>query len=305
MMAEEGEGNWVAMRSKLFVPGSRADLFPKAMRSAADAVCFDLEDSVLPEQKTAAQRNVREFLRSTENTEKRILVRINDARSPFFVEDLAAVTWPGMAIVTVPKVEDPTEIHMLAARLLQFERERGINYPVGILPTVESPRGLRLAHSIAAAHPRVTGLQLGLLDLFLPLGITGKQEQARYHVRLQLRLAAGEAALPCFDGVWADYADVDGFVADAAAARSLGFAGKSCIHPGQIVTVNRIFSPTVEELAEARRIVEGARDASLKGLGAFALSGRMVDQPMVRHAEQILRSGAASARGGDADPETS
>jgi citrate lyase subunit beta/citryl-CoA lyase len=225
---------------------------------------------------------------------------MNDVRSSFFAEDLTAAVWPAITAVTVPKVEDPAEIHELAARVLQFEEERGIAEPIGILPTIESPRGLRQAHSIAAAHPRVVGLQLGLIDLFLPLGITGNQEQAVHHVRLQLRLAAGEVALPCFDCIFANYANAEGFAADAAATRSLGFSGKSCIHPSQIATANRIFSPTAEEIADARRVVEGARDASREGHGAFVLDGRMIDQPMVRHAEQILRLGASCGRDMDA-----
>ena len=219
------------MRSKLFVPGSRPALFSKAIGSAADAVCFDLEDSVLPEQKAAARAHVREFLLSKTVTQKPIVIRVNNSRSPFFAEDLAAVIWPGVAVVTIPKAEDLSEIEKVAAVLAGLEKERGIARPIAILPTIESPRGLRQAYAIANADERVIGLQLGLIDLLLPLGIRGQQGAATYHVRLQLRLAAGEAALPCFDCAFPDFKDTDGFTADAAIARSLGFSGKSCIHP--------------------------------------------------------------------------
>jgi citrate lyase subunit beta/citryl-CoA lyase len=289
------------MRSKLFVPGSRPALFSKAIGSAADAVCFDLEDSVLPEQKAAARAHVREFLLSKAATEKHILIRVNDSRSPFFAEDLAAIVWPGVAIVTIPKAEDSSEIEALAAVLSRLEKERGIARPIAILPTIESPRGLRQAHAIASADERVIGLQLGLIDLLLPLGIKEQQSAATHHVRLQLRFAAGEAALPCFDCAFPDLKDIEGFTADAAIARSLGFSGKSCIHPSQIPAANKIFTPTSEEIATARQILENARQTAAEGLGAFALDGRMMDQPMIRHAEEIIELHAALWRGSNSD----
>jgi citrate lyase subunit beta/citryl-CoA lyase len=264
-------------------------------------VCFDLEDSVLPEHKAAARAHVREFLLSKTVTEKHIVIRINDLRSTFFAEDLTAVVWPGIAIVTIPKAEDSSEIEELGAVLSGLEKERGIGRPIAILPTIESPRGLRQAYAIASADERVIGLQLGLVDLFLPLNITGQQKAAAHHVRLQLRLAAGEAALPCFDCAFPDFKDVAGFTADAAIAHSLGFSGKSCIHPSQISAANKIFTPTPEEIATARQILEKAREAAAEGLGAFALGGRMIDQPMIRHAEEIIELHAALCRDKNSD----
>jgi citrate lyase subunit beta / citryl-CoA lyase len=299
MTLQGGNARLFPMRSKLFVPGSRPDLFSKAMGSAADAVCFDLEDSVLPEHKTAARAHVREFLLSKNVTQKHIVIRVNDFRSPFFAEDLTTVIWPGIAIVTLPKATDSSEIEKLAAVLSMLEKERGIGRPVAILPTIESPRGLRQAYAIGSADERVIGLQLGLLDFLLPLGITGQQKAAAHHVRLQLRFAAGEVALPCFDCAFPDLKDTDGFTADAAMARSLGFSGKSCIHPSQIPIANKMFTPTAEEITIAYRILEKARDAADQGLGAFALGGRMIDQPMIRHAEEIIELHAALCQGSD------
>lgn len=301
MTVQDGKVRPFPMRSKLFVPGSRPALFSKAMDSAADAVCFDLEDSVLPEQKAAARVHVKEFLLSKAVMEKHIVIRVNDARSRFFAEDLTAIVWPRVAVVTIPKTEDSSEIEELAAALSRLEKERGIARPIAILPTIESPRGLRQAHVIASADERVTGLQLGLIDLLLPLGIEKQHSAATHHVRLQLRFAAGEAALPCFDCAFPDFKDTDGFTVDAAIARSLGFSGKSCIHPSQIPAANKIFTPTSEEIATARQILEHARQATAEGLGAFALDGRMMDQPMIRHAEEIIALHAALSRGSNSD----
>jgi citrate lyase subunit beta/citryl-CoA lyase len=140
------------------------------------------------------------------------------------------------------------------------------------------------------AHGRIAGLQLGLVDLFSSLGISAKDKAAAQYARLQLRFASGEAGVPCFDSAYADFADAEGFAVEAAVARDLGFSGKSCIHPVQVAPANTIFSPTTEEIAGARRILEKAREAAAEGHGAFALDGRMVDLPIIRRAEEILAS---------------
>jgi citrate lyase subunit beta/citryl-CoA lyase len=290
------------MRSKLFVPGDRPALFSKALRSLADAVCFDLEDAVLPEQKAAARSHVKEFLQSNAAAEQRIAVRVNDLRSAFFSEDMSAVVWPGLALVNVPKTEDPSEVDEVAAALSKLEQQRGITQAIAILPTIESSRGLRLAYAIAQADPRVAGLQLGLLDLFSHLGISEQDKAAAHHLRLQLRLAAGEAGVLCFDSSFPTFADADGFAAEAAAARGLGFSGKSCIHPSQIVAANRIFSPTAEEVDAARRIVDAARKATAEKHGTCALNGCMIDRPVIRRAQEILQLAAGLEKDGSAEP---
>jgi len=282
------DGRIDVMRSKLFVPADRPALFPKALASAADAICFDLEDSILPAQKSEARRQLREFLASEFPTLKVILVRVNHVRSVEFAEDLSAALSPRVAMLALPKVEDPSEIKDAVAALAALEKKRNRKNPIAILATIESARGLRLAESIAAADERVAGLQLGLADLFEPLGIQQSDGAAAHHVRLQLRLAAGEVGIPCFDSAFAKFKDEEGFIREAQVARGLGFAGKSCIHPSQIALANRIFSPSSEEIAAAVRCVEGARTAETGGVGAFALDGRMVDAPFVRRAEFIL-----------------
>lgn len=298
MTADRGEARRSTMRSKLFVPGNCPALFSKALRSLADAICFDLEDSVLPEQKVAARSHVKAFLQSNAAARRGIAVRVNDLRSAFFAEDMSAVVWPGVALVNVPKTEDPSEVNEVAGTLSRLEQQRGIAQAIVILPTIESPRGLRLAHAIAQADPRVAGLQLGLVDLFSHLGISAQDKTAAYHLRLQLRVAAGEAGVPCFDSAWPHFADADGFVAEAAAARSLGFSGKSCVHPSQIAVANRIFSPTAEEVDAARRIVDAAREAAAEERGVFALDGRMIDRPVIRGAEEIIQFAASLEKNG-------
>jgi citrate lyase subunit beta/citryl-CoA lyase len=277
-------------RSKLFVPASRPELFPKALNSQADVVCFDLEDSVLPEQKAQARQNLQQFLSSDPPEYPALMVRVNHVTSPYFREDMAAAVAPDISVISLPKVEDAAEIAETASALLALEKQSGVVRPIGILATIESPRGLRMAKEIAQADKRVMGLQLGLADLFEPLGIASSDRTAVQYVRLRLRLAAGEVGIPCFDSAFADFQDQEGFTSEAQAARTLGFAGKSCIHPCQLADANRIFSPEEEEIDWARRIVDAAQSANA---GVFAVDGRMVDAPFLKRAHAILALAAA------------
>ncbi len=275
-------------RSKLFVPGNRPEFFVKALSSEADAICFDLEDSVPASQKLEARSHVHAFLSNGPTTEKQLIVRVNGVRSDHFGEDLAAAACPGVFAIALPKTEDPSEIEETGSALSLLEENLRLPRPISILPTIESPRGLRQASAIARTSPRIAGLQLGLADLFYALGIGGRSPAVSSHARMELRLAAAEAAVPCFDSAFLEIRDTEKFSEDAAAARSLGFSGKSCIHPLQVPIANEIFSPTAEEVALSLRIVEAARVASSTGVGAFDLEGHLVDEPVIRHAVHVI-----------------
>ena len=205
------------MRSKLFVPGSRPELFSKALASAADAVSFDLEDAVPEAGKIEARRLVGQALRSPEftATTKMVIVRVNALGTPHFEADLAEVVGPRLDLLNLPKVESADEVRIAVQALTRLEKERGLSRPVGILANIESPRGLRLAVEIAGADPRVAGLQIGLGDLFEPLGIDRADAAAVHQMKLAVRLAAGEAGLWACDSAYGVIKDLDGFRAEA------------------------------------------------------------------------------------------
>jgi citrate lyase subunit beta / citryl-CoA lyase len=127
-----------------------------------------------------------------------------------------------------------------------------------------------------------------LVDLFEPLGISQRDKFAAHHARVQLRLAAAEADVACFDCAFPTLRDTVGFATEAEAARGYGFSSKSCIHPGQIAAANQIYSPTAGEIATANRTVRAANEAAAGGLGAFTLDGRTIDRPTIRRADEIL-----------------
>lgn len=278
------------MRSKLFVPGARAELFAKAMAGPADAVSFDLEDAVPAEGKDAARAALVAFLQGQGGTQapaKTVIVRVNAPGSPWFERDVAALALSQVSLINVPKLEQVEAVVQVATALAAAESANRVDHPIGLLVNVETPAALANAAALASAHARVRGLQLGLGDLFAPHAIA--RTTANVHAAMfALRMAAAQACVFACDGAWPDVADEAGFLAEARMARDLGFIGKSCIHPRQVGLAHAVFAPDPEALAHARRVVAAAAQAQALGRGAFLVEGRMVDAPYLAHARAVL-----------------
>jgi citrate lyase beta subunit len=276
------------MRSKLFVPGSRPELFAKAMAGEADGLSFDLEDAVDEAMKDEARRELAKFLRSLPaRPAKTIIVRVNGLSTQHFESDIEAIAGPGLDIVNLPKPESADDIRACADALAKVERRQGLQ-PIGILANIESPRAYRLAAEIAAASPRVVGLQVGWGDLIEPLNIDRYNPPVIEACLLHIRIAAGEAGVWAYDGAFANIKDPEAYRREAETSRRLGYLGKSAIHPTQVPIANSVFRPTDAEIAHSLKVVEAARDAAAKGIGAFTVNGKMVDGPFIRRAEAIL-----------------
>jgi citrate lyase subunit beta/citryl-CoA lyase len=255
-----------AARSALFVPGDRGDRFPKAVASGADVVVLDLEDAVAVGAKDGAREVVVRWLTAAGSG----VVRINASGTEWFEADCAALAGaPGLLGVMLPKAADPEAIAQLAGRLPG----------VPLIALIETGEGLRSADRVAAADP-VVRLALGTVDLALDLDMDETWESLLL-ARSQLVLASRLGGLPRpLDGVSVQLSDAAG--ADAAAARSLGFGGKLCVHPRQVDAVNMAFTPSADQVAWAEAV------ASLPG-GAVSHDGRMVDEPVRARAHRILR----------------
>lgn len=278
------------MRSKLFVPGVRPELFAKALVSEADGLSMDLEDSVPDDAKSRARENVAAFLASSElrDSRKRVIVRVNPLHSPHFSQDMARLACRGVHWINLPKAESADDVLLAVASLDSAEAANGVEAPIGLLVNIETPKGLRLSSHIAAAHPRVVGLQLGLADLFAPFGIDRADPRNVHAAMHAMRMAAGEAGVLAFDAAFTDVQDHAGFISEARMARGLGYVGKSCVHPSQISLANEVFSPTLDEVDEARRMVQAADLAASRGHGAFVVDGRMVDLPLLDRARAVV-----------------
>ena len=293
--APQPRATGLLLRSKLFVPGSRPELFTKALAGAADALSFDLEDAVAEARKAQARHAVRDWLLSGAHTAsgKTLIVRINRWGGAHAAEDLRAVALPGLHMVNLPKPSSAAEVVAVAHALAEAEAANGVTQPIGLLLTIETPSALRQAHELAGADPRVLGLQLGLADLFEPLGIARRDPGALAQARFALRLAAGEAGVWACDAAFADLHDEAGYRADALHARNLGYIGKSCVHPHQVALANAVFSPTADELAHAQVVLAAAGAAEAQGVGVLVANDQMVDAPFVQRARDTV---AAAAR---------
>jgi len=270
------------------VPGSRPELFAKALASEADALSFDLEDAVDESMKDEARVELAKFLRAlAPGHGKTIIVRVNGLDTPHFAPDIRAIAGV-VDIVNLPKPESADDVKKCARAMNQVEREAHVSVPAAILVNIESPRAFRLAAELAAASPRVAGLQAGWGDLIEPLDIDRYNPPVIEALLLHIRIAAGEAGVWAYDGAYANIKDPEGYMREAETARRLGFLGKSCIHPSQVPLANAVFRPTDAEIAHSLKVVEAARDAAVRGVGAFTVNGKMVDAPFIRRAEAIL-----------------
>jgi citrate lyase subunit beta/citryl-CoA lyase len=260
-------------RSYLFVPGSRPDRFAKACAAGADAVVIDLEDSVAAADKVTARAAVAEWLRPAQP----VLVRVNVANSEWFQEDIKLGGKPGIAGVLLPKAERVEDIRVVAGHF---------GHAAPILPQLETAQGFSNAQAMARAGG-VQRFLFGSIDFQLDLGMSAEEEELLYF-RSQIVLVSRLAAIQSpVDGVTTDINSPERVRADTLRAKRLGFGGKMCIHPKQVGIVNECFAPTAEEEAWARRVVEAS--AASHG-GATSVDGKMVDRPVLAHAEKILAS---------------
>ena len=254
----------------LFVPGDRPERFAKAMASGADRIVLDLEDAVQPDQKASARRSVLD----ADLDWQRVVVRINDAASPFFADDLKFLTQCQIGAVLLPKAETPDMLMTVAA---------SYGRTVELLPLVETARGLANLPALLKVEATSRAV-FGHLDFALDLGCSTDWSSLlcfRAQMVFQSRLAN---VLPPVDGITTDFKNADAARADAQAARLLGFGGKLLIHPAQVAPVAAAFAPTLEEVTWAKRVL-----AAIDGqAGAVALDGKMIDKPVKEAALRIL-----------------
>jgi citrate lyase subunit beta/citryl-CoA lyase len=280
-------------RSKLFVPGNRPDWFDKAISSGADAISIDLEDAVPSAQRPVARSAIQQFFDIRAGHERQtgpdVVVRINSRASGLMIEDLMAIVRPGLAVVNLPKVEDLSDIVVCAEVINHQVRQTGCSRPVAILATLESPTGVRRAAEIATAHPLVAGLQFGVGDFAISMGLQATPTRLM-PTWMAVVGGAREAGIAAYDSAFADIADLHGFEVWAREAKACGFAGKSCIHPSQVAPCNRIFSPTREEVEAARAVVDAYDEAVAAGRGALTFKGRLVDYPIAENARRIAKT---------------
>lgn len=276
-------------RSALYIPGSKPRALEKARGLAVDAIIFDLEDAVSPDEKVAARGLLAQTLQATDFGPRRRIVRINGFDTEWGAADLAALAAVGPDAILLPKVNSGADIAALAGLMDAIPAAATTK----IWAMMETPRGVLNAADIAAA-PRMEGFVLGTNDLAKDLRCTGR---AAMTTSLQLCLLAARAeALICVDGVYNAFKDDEGLTAECAEGRAMGFDGKTLIHPAQVAIANAAFGPTEEDVDLARRQIEAFRQAEAEGQGVAVLDGKIVENLHVVTAQRILAQSEAIAQ---------
>ncbi len=291
----------MALRSLLFVPGDSERKLAKAAASGADALVLDLEDSVDVANLPTAREMVREYLLARPQTGPALWVRINPLDSGLALDDLAAVVGAAPAGILLPKGEGARDIVILDHYLQALEAREGLTPGrIGIIPVAtETPGALFQLGSYAGSSARLRGLTWGAEDLAAAVGaISNKADNGEYDFTYQLArslclLGAHAAGVPAIDTISPGFRDSDGLRRDAARSRRAGFTGKIAIHPDQVPLINEAYTPSDEELARARRIVDAFEQSP--GLGTLQLDGEMLDRPHLKQALRILAGAPETA----------
>ncbi len=268
-------------RSFIFSPGLKPEMFPKALSSGADIVCVELEDGIAPRDKDEARRRALRLFEAPQIDDgvERI-VRINSMREAFGIADVQAVLAsenPPPALM-MPKVKSPDEVIMLDNLLSEAGHQTRLHV------IIETCAGLEACYDIAHCSPRIDALFFGGVDMAAELRCENAWESLLYS-RSRVVHAAASAGLDVIDVPYLDLEDHEGMVVAAQQAKALGFSGKGSIHPKQIAALNEVFTPSVDEIKRARRIIKTFEEADT---GLVVIDGKLIEKPVLRDMHRIV-----------------
>ena len=296
-------------RSELAVPGSRPELFEKALKGDADYVFLDLEDAVAPADKEPSRAHVIRALRELDwrGRGKTISLRINGIDTHYMYRDVVDVVEQAgefLDTVLIPKVGVPADVYMVDAMLTQIEAAKGFSHRIGIEVLVETALGMANVEAIAQSSRRLEAMHFGVADFSASMrartvnigGLNPDYPGDQWHAAIARMVAACRAyGLRPIDGPFGDFNDPDAFVLAARRAAALGCEGKWAIHPTQIALGNDVFTPPAAEIDRAQRILDALAQAEREGRGAAQLDGRMIDAASARMAQNVVDTGRAIA----------
>jgi len=275
-------------RSRLYIPGDQPRLIINAGLYKPDGIILDLEDAVAPPEKESARFIVRNALREVDFSGTEKMVRIN--QSQMGIKDLDFIIPHGVHTVLIPKCEDAEAVKEVDIHIQNLRAQHKIKNEIFLMPIIESALGTINAYKITLASPNIVALTIGLEDFTADIGAERTLEgRESLLARLQVVLAARAAGIQPIDSVFSDVADEEGLRESVLEAKSLGFEGKGCIHPGQIRIVHEGFDPSENEIERAKKISLALEDAQKKKSGVVSLGTKMIDPPVVKRAERILK----------------
>ena len=275
-------------RSLIFVPGNNPRFLEKAKKIQADIVCFDLEDSVPDDEKTSARKLIKNALKSRSEYHSSIFVRINSPLSGKIPSDLKEIIQKGIDGIVIPKVNNISELKKIQKILSGLEKSKKLK-PIQIIPSIESAEGVVNSYQIASFGKRVTAIVFGIFDLLNDLGVEyTKDSPGGKYSRYKIPVDAAAAGISAIDGIWQDLNDLKGLQKDCNFGKSLGYAGKSVIHPDQISMVHKSFYPNKTEISWAEKVCKVYVKSTKKGKGATTVDGKMIDEVHYKQAKALL-----------------
>ena len=297
-------------RCQLFGPGSRPAIFEKMAASAADVINLDLEDSVAPDDKDEGRKDIIQAIGDIDWGNKYLSVRINGLDTPYWYRDIVDLLENAsdrIDQIMIPKVGCAADVYAVDALVTAIESAKGRTKPISLEVIIETAAGITHVEEIAASSPRLQAMSLGAADFAASMGMQttgiGGTQENYYLVRegqrywsdpwhwAQTAIVAAcrtHGVLPV-DGPFGDFSDDEGFIAQAKRSATLGMVGKWAIHPKQVALANQIFTPSEDQIAEAREILAAMAQAKKDGAGAAVYKGRLVDLASIRQAEVIVR----------------
>ena len=282
-------------RSMLYVPGNMPGMLQNIPVFEADGVMIDLEDAVPLVEKDAARLLARNFLRSYQDRNKELFVRINALDTPYAADDLREILPALPDGIRLPKADNPELVERLDTLLTEQEERLGL--PIGhfkIIPSIESAQGVLNCVATAKASSRLVALAFGAEDYTASMEIDRtKTGEELFSARTQVVWAAKAAGVQAIDSIFSDVNDMEALRAETMLVKRLGFTGKSLVNPRQIEVIHEVFRPTAEEIRHALEVMDAIKRAREMGTGVISLKGKMVDAPVVTRAARTIREGVA------------
>ena len=284
-------------RSLLFIPANNWKMLNKAATEMEDGVLMDLEDACPVAERETGRIFARDITPLLRKKGIDVLVRVNSLQTGVTAEDLKIVATEDLDGIMLPKAESRENILEVAELLAQQEKEKKLKRKISIVPLVESPKGILNAYQIGAASDRVAALGFGAGDYLRELGegftIATMTPEQYWPVLLYPRAVISNTAcalgIPALDTPFFGLLiDTEGLEWEASRAKLLGFKGKLLTHPRHVETVNRVFSPSPEDVALSRRMVEGYKEAAAQGKGAAVMDGKMIDYAMFQMGMEMI-----------------
>jgi citrate lyase subunit beta/citryl-CoA lyase len=275
-------------RSLIFVPGNNPRFLEKAKTLSADIVCFDLEDSVPDSEKKNARNLIKDALKTRSQYTSEIYVRTNSPTSGKIQDDLKEIVQKGIDGIVIPKVNNAIELKKIEKTLALLEKKHKLQ-PIGLIPSIESAEGVANTHEIASASKRISAIVFGVFDFLNDMGIEyTKQPEGAKFARAKIPIEAKAVGVYALDAIWQDLKDEKGLIEDCKIGKSLGYVGKTIIHPDQILIIHKTFHPNKTELEWAEKVCNTYEKSTKKGKGATTVDGKMIDEVHYKRAKALF-----------------